>query len=476
VTPGGGEEATGGAAGAAGGAALAAILSGLHEEVRRQFPARERDITGERRVYLNNAGGTLVAERSARAMEEAALRANAQDGAIGSGERATAEIQARARRGAAAFLNAPSPDEISFHLSTSHALFNLSFAFRDLLARGDNLIVTHLDHAANVTPWESLWGEDRGLEVRECRVRKDGTLDLDHLAALVDRRTRLVAVTCASNGLGTVVPVEEVVQIARRHGDPEPPARGRGRTRAGWRGALVVVDAVHHACHGPLDVRAMGCDFLAFSGYKLFGPMVGVLWGRKRWLDALRPYRVEANEDRTPVKYEQGTPNHAVLAGLSAAFDYLEALGGRVESAAAGRPELQAIALRLAGLYPDRDRRRIKWAMSAVRDFELTLSKALLLGFAALARRGVQLHGIADEARAAERDPTFLFEVRGRTQMEIKRRLWEEGRIEVPDGNYYSLAVYRHLRSRRTVRASFAHYDGLDTARHFLDTLDRIAG
>ncbi|MEK7799284.1 MAG: aminotransferase class V-fold PLP-dependent enzyme [Acidobacteriota bacterium] len=464
-----------------GGASLAAILSGLHEEVRRQFPARERDITGERRVYLNSAGGTLVAERSARAMEEAALRANAQDGAISSGERATAEIQARARRGAAAFLNAPSPDEISFHLSTSHALFNLSFAFRDLLARGDNLIVTRLDHAANVTPWESLWGEDRGLEVRECSVRRDGTLDLDHLAALVDRRTRLVAVTCASNGLGTVVPVEEVVQIARRHGDPEPPARtGRGRparsrTRAGWRGALVVVDAVHHACHGPLDVRAMGCDFLAFSGYKLFGPMVGVLWGRKRWLDALRPYRVEANEDRTPVKYEQGTPNHAVLAGLSAAFDYLEALGGRVESAAAGLPELQAIALRLAGLYPSRERRRIKWAMSAVRDFELTLSKALLLGFAALARRGVQLHGIADEARAAERDPTFLFEVRGRTQMEIKRRLWEEGRIEVPDGNYYSLAVYRHLRSRRTVRASFAHYDGLDTARHFLDTLERIA-
>jgi selenocysteine lyase/cysteine desulfurase len=477
----------GGAGNTTGGASLAAILGGLHEEVRRQFPARERDITGERRVYLNSAGGTLVAERSARAMEEAALRANAQDGAVSSGERATAEIHARARRGAADFLNAPSPDEISFHLSTSHALFNLSFAFRDLLAKGDNLIVTRLDHAANVTPWESLWGEDRGLEVRECSVRRDGTLDLDHLAALVDRRTRLIAVTCASNGLGTVVPVEEVVRIASRHGHPEPPAgtgrrsraRGRparGRAAARWNGALVVVDAVHHACHGPLDVRAMGCDFLAFSGYKLFGPMVGVLWGRKRWLDALRPYRVEANEDRTPVKYEQGTPNHAVLAGLSAAFDYLEALGGRVESAAAGLPELQAIALRLAGLYPSRERRRLKWAMSAVRDFELTLSKALLLGFAALARRGVHLHGIADEARAAERDPTFLFEVRGMAQQEVKRRLWEEGRIEVPSGNYYSLAVYRHLRSRRTVRASFAHYDGLDTARHFLDTLDRIAG
>ena len=460
----------------AGGAPLAPILRALHGEVRRQFPARERDIAGERRVYLNSAGGTLVAERSARAMEEAALRANAQDGAVSSGERATAEIHARARRGAAAFLNAPSPDEISFHQSTSHALFNLSFAFRDLLGRGSNLIVTRLDHAANVTPWESIWGEDCGLDVRECGVRRDGTLDLDELERLVDRRTRLIAVTCASNGLGTVVPVEDVVRIARRHGRPEPPSGAARQARGRWSGALVVVDAVHHACHGPLDVRAMDCDFLAFSGYKIFGPMVGVLWGRKPWLDALRPYRVEANDDRTPVKFEQGTPNHAVLAGLSAAFDYLEALGGRVESSAAEKPDLQATAARLADLYPDRDRRRIKWAMCAVRDFEQTLTKAILLGFSALAKRGVRLFGIADEGRAAERDPTFLFEVRGRSQIDIKQRLWEEGRIEVPDGNYYSLAVYRHLRSRRTVRASFAHYDGLDTARHFLDALSRITG
>lgn len=460
----------------AGGAALAGALRSLHGEIRRQFPARERDITGERRVYLNSAGGTLVAERSARAMEEAALRANAQDGTVGSGERATAEIHARARRAAAAFLNAPSPEEISFHQSTSHALFNLSFAFRDLLGRGNNLIVTRLDHAANVTPWESIWGEDCGLDVRQCGVRRDGTLDLKDLERLVDRRTRLIAVTCASNGLGTVVPIEEVVRIARRHGRPEPPRGAARETRGGWSGALVVVDAVHHACHGPLDVRALDCDFLAFSGYKVFGPMLGVLWGRKRWLDALRPYRVEANENRTPVKFEQGTPNHAVLAAFSEAIDYLDALGGRVESAAAGHPELHATAARLAALYPDRDRRRLKWAMCAVRDFEQTLTKAALLGFSALAKRGVRLHGITDPERAAERDPTFLFEVHGRSQMEIKRLLWEDGRIEVPDGNYYSLAVYRFLKSRRTVRASFAHYDGLDTVRHFLDSLARVTG
>jgi len=465
---------------------LAPVLRGLHDEVRRRFPARERDLTGARRVYLNNAGGTLVAEDSVLAMERAARHANAQDGEVTPGERATAEIHARARAAAADLLGAPSPDEISFHLSTTHALFNLSFAFRDLLGAGDNLIVTRLDHAANVTPWESLWGRDRGLEVRQCGVRRDGTLDLAHLERLVDRRTRLIAVTSASNGLGTVVPVETVVRIARRHGDPEAPAtsrrrgpraaRGRG---APWRGALVVVDAVHHVCHAPVDVRTIGCDFLAFSGYKLFGPMLGVLWGRRRWLDVLRPYRAEANADVTPVKFEQGTPNHAALAGLTGAIEYLADLGGRVRTAAtsappAASPDLGGLARTLDGRHPPGPRRLLGWAMTAVQHHERALSRLLLAGLGALRADGVRLHGIADPARAAERDPTFLIEVEGRTQEEVKRRLWEVGRIEVPSGNYDSLAVYRHLRSRRTVRASFAHYDGEDTALHFLRALGAV--
>jgi selenocysteine lyase/cysteine desulfurase len=468
--------------------ALAPVLRGLQDEVRRRFPGRERDLTGGRRVYLNNAGGTLVAEDSVLATMRAARHANAQDGEVSPGEKSTAEIHALARAAAADLLNAPSPGEISFHLSTTHALFNLSFAFRDLLGKGDNLIVTRLDHAANVTPWESLWGEDRGLEVRECGVRRDGTLDLAHLERLVDRRTRLIAVTSASNGLGSVVPVEEVVRIARRFGDPAPPAASRrGGSRAPrkggapWHGALVVLDAVHHVGHAPVDVRAIGCDFLAFSGYKLFGPMVGVLWGRRRWLDALRPYRAEANADVTPEKFEQGTPNHAALAGLTGAIEYLADLGSRVRSAAlsappAASPELGDLVRMLDGRHPPGPRRLLTWALTAVQHHERALSRVVLEGLGALRSDGVRLHGIADPARVAERDPTFLIEVEGRTQEEVRRRLWEVGRIEVPSGNYYSLAVYRHLRSRRTVRASFAHYDGEDTALHFLRALGTIVG
>lgn len=451
---------------------LADLMRGIHPEVRRSFPALEQDITGGARVYLNSGGGTIVSAESARALERAMLFANPQDGEVSTGERATAAIHTRARALVADFLNAPSVDEISFHFSTTHSIFNLAFALRDLLRPGDNLVVTRLDHAANVTPWESLWGEDRGLEIREARLSPDGTLDLDHLAALIDRKTRVVAVTSASNGLGTIVPVDQVVRIARRHGRPEPPA---GR-RQSIRGALVVVDAVHHAYHGPLDVRALGCDFLAFSGYKLFGPMGGVLWGRKRWLDALRPYRVEANLDRTPTKFEQGTPNQAAMAGLCGALDYLIGLGGKIEAAAAGRFETRGIATHLARLYPAGPRRSLKWALCAIREYEKTLSAAILRGFGEFRKRGVRLHGIDDEARLDERDPTFLFEVRGLSQMAIKRRLWEEARIEVPDGTCYSLAVYRALRARRAVRASFAHYDDLNTVRIFLEALGRIAG
>ena len=451
---------------------LAGVLRDMHPDLRREFPALDRDITGGRRIYLNSAGGTLASATAVRAMERAALHATPQGGDVTTGERATAAIHDRARRAVADFLNAPSPDEIAFHLSTSHALFNLAFAFRDHLKKGDNLVVTRIDHASNVSPWESLWGEDAGLDVRECGLRADGTLDLDHLRRLVDRRTRLVAVTYASNGLGTVVPVGEVVRIARRHGCPAPPGRGRR-----WEGALVVVDAVHHTLHGPIDVHRLGCDFLAFSGYKLFGPILGVLWGRMRWMEALRPYRVEPNEDRAPVKYEQGTPNVAALAGLSGALEYLLRVGGRAEAAVRGTAAGDALARHIDRAYAAGDRRLFKWAIGAIREYERTLTTAVLAGFRDLASRGVRLYGIDDERRADERDPTFLFEVRGLTQDQVKRRLWDLGGIEVPTGNFYSLAVYREYRrrSRRLVRASFAHYDSLETVGHFLDTLGRIA-
>jgi cysteine desulfurase family protein (TIGR01976 family) len=450
---------------------LAEVVRDLHPAIRSQFPALERDATGAERLYLNNGGGTHVCERSVEAMARAARFANAQDGAVSTGERATAALQEGARAAAAAFLNASSGNEIAFHLSTSHALFNLAVALRDHLRPGDNLVVTLLDHAANVSPWESLWGEDRGLEVRRCRWRPDGTLDLEHLRSLIDRRTRVVAVTHASNALGTIVPVGAVARLAHAHGRPAPPPE-RGGT---WSGALLVVDAVHHAYHGPIDVRRLGCDFLAFSGYKLFGPMVGVLWGRRDWLEALRPYRVEANVDRAPWKYEQGTPNNPVLAGLRGALEYLEWLGERVEEAAAGRAEGRDLAAALERGYAAGAPRLLKWALCAVREYERTLMREALEGFRRLERRGVRLIGVCDPRHLDERDPTFLFELPGRRAEEVKRAFWESDRIEIQSGSAYSVAVYRVLKGREVLRASFAHYNDLASVRRFLDALERVA-
>ena len=462
------------AAGAADAAqqALAGIMERLHPRLRREFPALERNIAGGRRLYLNNAGGTIVCERSARMMARTALFANPQDGAITLGERATAELHEAARSAVADFLNAPATAEIAFHQSASHALFNLAVALRHHLVRGDNIVVTALDHAANVSPWESLFGADRGLEVRCCRMRRDGTLDLDHLAGLVDGRTRVVAVTRASNALGSVVPIEVVARIAHRGGLPRPPSRP-GRP---WRGALVVVDAVHYAPHGPIDVRTLGCDLLVFAGYKVFGPMTGVLWGRRVWLEALRPYRVEPNADRAPFKFEQGTPNHAVMMGLAAAIGYLAWLGGQVEEAAAGVPALAPLGRSLRRSGYGAARRRLKWAMHAIVAWEGRLSGEVIAGWRRdLAPLGVRLHGVTDPRRLADRVPTFLFEIPGWTQEEVKRALWRRSRIEVPSGNYYAPAVYRHLRSRRTIRASFAHYDTPVTARCLVRALRGVA-
>jgi len=465
--------ATAEAAGDAAQDALAAIMERLHPRLRREFPALGRNIAGGCRVYLNNAGGTIVCERSARMMARTALFANPQDGDITLGERATAELHQAARAAVADFLNAPAAAEVTFHLSATHALFNLAIALRHHLVRGDNIVVTGLDHAANVSPWESLFGADRGLEIRPCRMRRDGTLDLDHLAGLVDARTRVVAVTRASNALGSIVPIEAVARIAHRNGVPRPPARP-GRP---WNGALVVVDAVHYAPHGPIDVRALGCDLLVFSGYKVFGPMTGVLWGRRVWLEALRPYRVEPNANRAPVKFEQGTPNHAVLMGLAAAIGYLAWLGGQVEEAATSVAPLRPLARTLRRLRYDPARRRLKWAMLAIAAWEERLSAEVIAGWRRdLAPLGVRLHGVADPRRLSDRVPTFLFEIPGRTQEEVKRALWRRSRIEVPSGNYYAPAVYRHLKSRRTIRASFAHYDTPATARLFVRALRSVAG
>ncbi len=416
-------------------------LIALNPQVRARFPMIDRDSAGNARIYLNTGAGSLTVDTASEAARLAQGRLNPMPGSIVAGEAQTAALHDRVRDLAADFLHARSGREISFHQSATAALFHLAFGLRGTIAPNANIVVTDLDHMANVSPWETVWGEGHGLEVRRAGLKNEGTLDRDRLLSLVDAQTGLLAVTAASNGNGSLVPLRELVRAVRE----KAPA------------CLVAVDAVHHAPHGVLDVQATGVDFLVFSGYKVFGPMMGVLWGRAEALERLRPYRVETNKDVLPGKFEMGMLNNASIAALGAALEYLLWLAG----AAAGPQEA----------FPDRAS-RFRSVMTSIAAYERTISRRVLEGFRDMDLPGFRLFGIGDPARAGERVPTFAFDIGGLSATETKRRLWSRAGIQIADGNHYSAAVVRHLgRPEGICRASFAHYDTVATARRFLEGL-----
>jgi selenocysteine lyase/cysteine desulfurase len=247
-------------------------------------------------------------------------------------------------------------------------------------------------------------------------------------------------VTAASNGTGSLVPLRETIAAVREKAPH----------------CLVVVDAVHHAPHGVLDVRETDCDFLVFSGYKVFGPMQGVLWGKAALLEKLRPYRVETNKNEPPWKFEMGMLNNASLAALGAGLEYLLWLASLVALKADRAAEFRS-------------------AMTAIAEYETELTRRVLEGFRKFDPCRFRCFGITEPSRAGERVPTFAFDVSGFAAAETKRRLWEDSGIQIADGNHYSAAVVRHLgRPEGICRASFAHYDNVGTVDRFLEALGRL--
>lgn len=419
-------------------------LEMLNPRIRARFPMIDRDSQGNPRVYLNTGAGSLTVDTASEAAFDAQRRLNPMPGVVTAGEAETAGLHERVRSLIADFLHAASGREISFHQSATAALFNLAFALRGVLRPDDNLVVTDLDHMANISPWEAVWGQEHGLDVRRARVTSEGTLDVSHLLSLVDARTGLLAVTSASNGTGSLVPLRETVAAVRERAPR----------------CLVAVDAVHHAPHGVIDVREADCDFLVFSGYKVFGPMQGVLWGKAALLEKLRPYRVETNKNAPPWKLEMGMLNNTSLAALGAGLEYLLWLAELMAGPAAA--------------FQDRAS-KFRSAMTAVAEYETGLTRRVLEGFRKLDATRFRCFGISDPSRAGERVPTFAFDVAGLGATETKKRLWEDSGVQIADGNHYSAAVVRHLvRPEGICRASFAHYDNPGTVDRFLEVLGRL--
>ena len=269
--------------------------------IRAQFPALSRPA-----IFLDNPAGTQVAQHVVERMSEYLVRTNANhDGAFATSRESDASIE-QARGAAADFLNAESPEQIVFGPNMTSLTFTISRALARTFNPGDAIVVTRLDHDANITPWV-MAAEDRGCRIRWVDFHpEDGTLDMEDMQAAIVEGPRLVAVGYASNALGTINPVEKIISMAHAAG------------------ALVYIDAVQYAPHGPIDVQSLGCDFLVCSSYKFFGPHMGVLYGRHDLLDQLTAYKVRPAPAEPPGKFETGTGNFEGMAGGVGAIDYLE--------------------------------------------------------------------------------------------------------------------------------------------------------
>jgi cysteine desulfurase family protein (TIGR01976 family) len=403
--------------------------------VRSNFPALAKVSASGPVVYLDNPAGTQVPRRCIDGISSYLIEGSANThGSFDSSQR-TDEMIAEARRGMAALLGGEA-HEIAFGPNMTTLTYALSRALARRFERGDEVIVSELDHDANISPWLAL--EERGVVVRQIPIQPhDCTLDLAAFERLLSPRTRLVAVGHASNAVGTLNPVARIAALAHRVG------------------ALVWVDAVHSAPHVPIDVHELGADFLVCSAYKFFGPHLGILWGRAALLDEVRAYQVRPAPQTSPEKFETGTKNHECLAGLVGTLDYLRELGRR------------------AGARAGDARQELLAALGATQRYELGLSAALGEGLTSVP--GLRLHGIADASRLSERVPTFAFTIDGLTSAQISERLAEQG-IYSWAGNYYALLVMQRLGlAGGAVRVGAVHYNTRGEVDRLIEALTGLA-
>ena len=387
--------------------------------IRSQFPAFSLEVGGHPAAYFDGPGGTQVPQRVIDAIAEVLAYSNANThGAFLTSRRAD-EIAAQAHAAVADFLGCD-PDEVVFGPNMTTLTFALSRSIGRELSPGDEIVLTALDHDANFSPWKAL--EERGAVVRVADFRpEDCTLDLDGLLGLINSKTKLVAVGYASNAVGTINPVARIAEAAHAAG------------------AWLFVDAVHYAPHGPIDVRAIDCDFLACSAYKFFGPHQGMLYGKRELLERLHPYKVRPADDQSPDRWETGTQNHEAMAGVTAAVDYLAELGQRSGATGIRRDKLRG-------------------AMQAIQSYERTLAERLIAGL--LAIDGLSFYGIREPERFAHRTPTVSIRLAGETPRQTAERLGGLG-LFVWDANYYALNWSERLglEPEGAVRIGLAHYN-----------------
>ncbi len=416
----------------------------LIEKIRASFPRAVTDFKGRKRAFFDNGTATLVVDKAAEAEAKARINCSANVGAIFDESKLAEETILAGRQAVADFINAPSPSTIVTGESATSLFFNLSYALGKEFTGKENVVTTDYEHYTNVSPWAEL--EQRG-KIQQLRFSKlnmeEGTMDMDHLQEQIDSNTKVVTITSASNMLGTKSPLEEIGKLAKEVG------------------AYFIVDAVHHIAHGPTDVQVLDCDFLCFSGYKLFSSHGSYLYGKQEHLEALKPFKVKPATNVPPGKYEWGTRNQATFASISGVMDHFHWLSNQIDSSNKG----------LEKKLP------LRYAMGAIEKYEMEFSKSILTGIddvpGLLEIPEVTVFGITDVNRLDERDPTFSIEVENVPGEEIAKHLWKEAGIAARADHFYSYAqdVYK---KPKVYRISLVHYNTHEEIQAFLKALNDI--
>lgn len=411
--------------------------------IRQQFPALERDA-----IFFDNPAGTQIAKQSLERINRYLLECNANHEGLFETSRRSDEVLHEAHVAMADFLNAARSEEIIFGNNMTTLTLHISRSLARGLQPGDHILVTRLDHDANISPW-LLIAEDRGCNVLWVDIDVEaGTLDLNDFARALEKKPKIAAFGYASNLLGTINPVKKLIQMAHEAG------------------ALVFVDAVQYAPHGPIDVQDLDCDFLVLSSYKFFGPHAGALYGKYDLLHELPAYKVRPASNELPYKFETGTQNHEGIAGVLGALEYFQWLG-------------QEFGNEYANEWVEKDfsgrRLALKQAMSAIRHYEFSLSRALMGAIELVP--GTRIYGVTDRDRLHERVPTVSFRIEGKDPAQLADAIGREG-IYVWNGHNYALAIVERmglLESGGMVRVGPVHYNTLDEIARFADVLTRLA-
>jgi cysteine desulfurase family protein (TIGR01976 family) len=413
------------------------------EALRAEFPALTREgPDGRPAVFLDGPGGTQVPQRVIHAVTDYYTNRNANAGGAFITSELNDAMTDEAHAAVADFLGAASPEEIKFGYNMSTLTLHIGRSIGATLKPGDEIVVTTLDHEANVSTWEAM-AADRGVTVRKVDIREDDvTLDLEDLESKLNSHTKLVAVGLASNAVGTINPVKDIIE------------------RAHEVGALTYIDAVAYAPHGPIDVRALDTDFLVCSAYKWFGPHLGALYGKAEAFDRLPAFKVRPAHDR----FETGTAAFESIAGTLAATDYLRDVG-RNYGDVAGAPG--------AGDASER-RRELVAGMTAIVAYERELIARLIAGLQAI--EGITIHGITDPTRGAERVPTVSVSLDGISPRAAAEALGRQG-IFVWDGDFYATGLIERLGKAETggvLRLGLVHYNTADEVDRTLEALEAL--